>query len=98
MQGRQVRLAAMACMAVVAGVTVFTASALAVNEKVMYAFTGGSDGSQPAAGLTPGPNGSFYGSTLYGGTANQGVIFQFTPSPTGWTETVLYNFQGGSED
>jgi uncharacterized repeat protein (TIGR03803 family) len=79
-------------------VAAFSGQAFASTEKVLFAFSGGSDGSQPVAGLAPGPDGSFYGSTFYGGTANQGVIFQLTPNSNGWSETVLYNFQGGSKD
>ncbi|MGA8835740.1 MAG: choice-of-anchor tandem repeat GloVer-containing protein [Candidatus Sulfotelmatobacter sp.] len=79
-------------------VLLFAGSASAATEKILHDFTGGNDGSQPDAGLTPGPNGSFYGTTFYGGTANQGVVYQLTPSASGWDETVLYNFQGGSTD
>src|SRR5882672_4615435 len=98
MQKRELRMAALACLAVMACATMFKGSASAATEKVLWSFTGTTDGSQPDAGLTPGPNGSFYGSTFYGGTANQGVIYQLIPSSSGWTETVLYNFQGGKND
>jgi len=47
------------------------------------------DGSYPFAGLMQASNGNFYGTTLQGGTYNQGVIYQI--SPTG-TYKVLHSF------
>ena len=57
---------------------------------VIYAFTGGADGSSPDAGLTLGPDGNFYGTTVgpYGSTAGRRV-FRVTPSGT---LTVLHSF------
>jgi uncharacterized repeat protein (TIGR03803 family) len=98
MQKKEPGFAGLVCLALACCVTIFAGSALAATEKVLHSFTGTTDGSQPDAGLTPGPKGSFYGSTFYGGTANQGVIYQLTLGASGWTETVLYNFQGGSAD
>ena len=39
-------------------------------------------------------NGSFYGTTYYGGNNGSGTVFMLTPSSNGevWTETILYNF------
>ena len=48
-------------------------------------------------------NGELYGTTASGGTGPYdgfGVVFKLTPpaqGQTGWTETVLYRFQGGSD-
>lgn len=47
------------------------------------------DGSYPIAGLVQASNGNFYGTTMQGGTYNQGVVFQI--SPTG-TYKVLHSF------
>jgi len=38
-----------------------------------------------------------YGATSGGGTAGYGTIFELSPSGFGWTESVLYNFQGGTD-
>lgn len=74
-------------------------SGQAGNQKVLYSFTGGADGSQPyQAGVIFDPVGNLYGVTQYGGAYGQGTVFQLTPSTGGaWTETVLYSFTGGTD-
>jgi uncharacterized repeat protein (TIGR03803 family) len=60
-------------------------------ESVLHRFAGGSDGSHPEAVLTD-VNGVLYGTTLYGGDANnEGTVFEIT---TSGAESVLYRFQG----
>jgi uncharacterized repeat protein (TIGR03803 family) len=59
---------------------------------LVYAFTGGTDGSSPQAGLIVDAAGNLYGTTEYGGANGAGVVFTLSPNGTGWTETVLYNF------
>jgi uncharacterized repeat protein (TIGR03803 family) len=66
-------------------------------ESVLYAFRGGADGIDPDTSLTAGPDGSLYGVTLYGGSADDGTAFKLTPKGSGYTETVLYSFQGGTD-
>jgi uncharacterized repeat protein (TIGR03803 family) len=51
----------------------------------------GTDGSRPAAGLKAATDGSFYGTTAYGGANGVGTIFQITPSGT---FTHLFDFTG----
>jgi uncharacterized repeat protein (TIGR03803 family) len=67
------------------------------KETVLYNFKGGSDGSNPAAGLIQDSMGNLYGTTSYGGTADHGVVFKL--SKTG-KETALYSFcsQSGCAD
>jgi uncharacterized repeat protein (TIGR03803 family) len=36
--------------------------------------------------------GNLYGTTYDGGANNWGTVFELSPSGSGWTETVLYNF------
>lgn len=70
-------------------------------ESILYDFTGGDDGANPQASLLLASNGTLYGTTFTGGTLQFGTLFQLSPpaSPGGaWTETVLYNFQGGPVD
>jgi uncharacterized repeat protein (TIGR03803 family) len=52
------------------------------------------DGAAPEDGPIE-VNGQFFGTTVLGGTAGAGVIFQ--ADPTTGAETVLYNFQGGKD-
>jgi len=66
---------------------------------VLYAFTGGSDGIYPAAGLLFDKAGNIYGTTANGGSncddTGQGCGTVFRLAPDG-TETVLYAFAGAS--
>jgi uncharacterized repeat protein (TIGR03803 family) len=56
-------------------------------ETVLHAFTGGSDGALPLAGLTADRSGNLYGTTYNGGPPGVGVVFELagtgfvTPMP-----------------
>ena len=63
------------------------------KESVLYNFTGGPDGGNPA-GLVQDAAGNLYGTTTAGGAYGQGVVFKL--DPTG-KETVLYTFTGGAD-
>jgi len=53
------------------------------------------DGSNPTAGLVQGNDGSFYGTTRYGGTnGGGGTVFKFT---TNGALKTLYSFTGGND-
>jgi uncharacterized repeat protein (TIGR03803 family) len=64
------------------------------HETVLYNFTGGADGANPTAGVIQGPSGNLYGTTYFGGTASQGVVFELD---TSGNERVLHSFLGGSD-
>ncbi|HLW69023.1 MAG TPA: choice-of-anchor tandem repeat GloVer-containing protein [Candidatus Binataceae bacterium] len=67
------------------------------TESVLHSFTGGSDGSQPVAGLVADRSGTLYGTTQFGGASNSGTVFALTPPPISggaWSESVLYAFTG----
>jgi len=49
----------------------------------------------PAAALVQGSDGTFYGTTEYGGTHNDGTVFQVTPAGT-FTTLVSFNGANGS--
>jgi len=74
------------------------ASIVPWNEIVLHLFTGGSDGGNPQGNLTFDQSGNMYGTAGGGGNQNCwggcGVIYKLSPSDGGWTETVLYPFQG----
>src|SRR5271167_2154751 len=74
---------------------------------VLYSFQGGNDGAAPYE-VTLGPDGSLYGTTIYGGGgcggSGCGTVYRLSPPPTAckavlcpWTETVLYRFEGGTD-
>jgi uncharacterized repeat protein (TIGR03803 family) len=63
------------------------------TETVLYSFTGGADGAEPYAGLLRDSAGNLYGTTVFGGASNWGVVFKL--NKTG--ETVLHSFTGGAD-
>jgi len=66
------------------------------TEAVLYAFTGGSDGALPTAGLLSDKSGNLYGTTSSGGQNNNGSVFRLSPGNP-WTETTFYDFVGGHD-
>jgi uncharacterized repeat protein (TIGR03803 family) len=61
-------------------------------------FSGSTDGYDPRAGLVFDPAGNLYGTTYAGGeNLYYGTVFELSPSPGNWTETIIYNFGGGSD-
>lgn len=65
------------------------------TEVVLYDFcqlSGCADGEYPNGELVFDAAGNLYGAALYGGAKGGGVVFELSPSPNGWTETVLYSF------
>jgi uncharacterized repeat protein (TIGR03803 family) len=64
------------------------------HETVLYAFTGGADGSGPQAGVIRDSAGNLYGTTVGGGAAGKGVVFKLD---TAGNQTVLYGFTGGTD-
>ncbi len=52
------------------------------------------DAVNAVAGVTIDPQGNLYGTTSFGGTTGVGAIYKLSPSGSGWTESILYNFQG----
>jgi uncharacterized repeat protein (TIGR03803 family) len=77
---------------------VFKVNSSTGKEKVLYGFTGGADGENPAAGVVY-VGGSIYGTTYQGGASLDGTVFELTlpAGQTKWTETVLHSFTGGSD-
>lgn len=69
------------------------------KERVIYRFTGGSDGAQPAGGLVK-IGGALFGTTSAGGTGgtcSDGCGSVFKLSIDGKSERVLYSFKGAPD-
>jgi uncharacterized repeat protein (TIGR03803 family) len=73
--------------------TVFEVTASGA-EKVLYSFTGGTDGGVPNAPLVLDAAGNLYGTTFNGGAYDLGTVFMLT---TTGEETILYSFAGGAD-
>jgi uncharacterized repeat protein (TIGR03803 family) len=67
------------------------------TEEVLYSFGQGTDGTIPVAGVTLDAAGNIYGTTSAGGAYGYGTVFQLTPSNSGWTESILHNFQNADD-
>ncbi len=79
------------------------------TETVLYSFRGSTkgDGAKPEGTLVADSTGNLYGTTTFGGSAKCtlgkdglpnkagcGTVFKLEPTNGGWTENVLYLFQG----
>jgi len=93
---KQTRVAkiALAVAISVMSIMVYTSAAHAQKFTTLYAFTGGTDGGNPSAGVIRDKKSNLYGTTFWGGSAGEGVVFKL--DATGH-ETVMYNFTGGSD-
>jgi uncharacterized repeat protein (TIGR03803 family) len=68
------------------------------TETTLYAFMDGTDGANPNGGVVRDAAGNLYGTTANGGigcpAVGCGTVFEVSPSQGGWTESLLYEFQG----
>jgi len=60
------------------------------QETVLYSFTGGADGGDPATGVILDSSGNLYGTTSGGGAAGNGTVFKLDAAGQ---KTVLYSFK-----
>jgi len=65
------------------------------TEEVLYAFAL-HDGYEPANGVIFDNAGNLYGTTELDFGNFYGTVYELTPSGSGWTESVLYNFPNGN--
>ncbi|MFZ0774389.1 MAG: choice-of-anchor tandem repeat GloVer-containing protein [Limisphaerales bacterium] len=76
------------------------------HETVTWDFGSGSDGAELASSVIFDNAGNMYGTTIAGGDGTAcfvqghtgcGIVYELSPSSSGWTETTLYNFLGESD-
>jgi len=65
------------------------------QHKVLYSFSGGTDGGYPYTSVVGDAAGNLYGTTFAGGAFNAGTVYKLDPSGK---ETVLYSFPDGAGD
>lgn len=73
-----------------------TAGSSGFTERVLYRFKGSPDGWEPIGPPVVARDGSILGVTSYGGTYNSGTIFRLMPRESGYKESIVYSFPGGS--
>jgi uncharacterized repeat protein (TIGR03803 family) len=65
------------------------------TENVIYRFQGAGDGSTPGSGdLIWDQQGNIYGTTIYGGQADFGTVYEVMRSGNQYTESVIHSFSG----
>jgi len=74
--------------------TVFSVSSDGTGFTTLRAFSGGSDGANPQAGLVLSGN-ALYGTASAGGSSGGGTVFSLKTDGTGFTN--LHNFSGGGD-
>lgn len=69
------------------------------TENVIYSFHATGDGQTPVALVENQQTGDLYGTTLYGGTNDVGVVFKLAKAAGGasWSETILFNLTYGRQ-
>jgi len=70
------------------------------NETVIFNFNGqNSTGDGPYGTLIFDTAGNLYGTTVYGGTYDSGMVFELTPQVSGeWSETIVHSFEPSDWD
>jgi uncharacterized repeat protein (TIGR03803 family) len=78
--------------------TVFEVSP-AGNEKVLHSLIGGTQGSDPQAGLAMDAAGNLYGTATAGGANGNGTVFELVKPKAGgkWMAKTLYSFGSGTD-
>jgi len=66
------------------------------TESILHNFNSPGDGHNAFGGVIVGQGGALYGTTANGGThggpQGYGTVYQLTQGPSGWTESVIYDF------
>jgi uncharacterized repeat protein (TIGR03803 family) len=92
---RRIACSARTSLSIWAAVALLTSAAWAASTtKLVYSFSGSTDGEYTDTELVRDSAGNLYGTSVQGGTYGGGTVFQVTPAGV---HTVLYNFTGGAD-
>ncbi len=67
------------------------------TENVLYAFSGNGDGTGPTSSVVFDSAGNLYG-TCADSSGGGGIVYELSPSPSGWTENILHHFRQNPND
>ena len=76
--------------------TVFQLTPSPWTLNTIYAFTNGTDGREPNAGLLMAGSGNLYGTTSAGGSGGAGTVFEMMLSGGVWNFSLLYSLVGNA--
>jgi uncharacterized repeat protein (TIGR03803 family) len=68
-----------------------TRSGSSWTQTVLWSFSGGTDGAGPFSGPAFDSSGNLFGTATFGGNG-WGVVYELSPSASGWTQKTLYSF------
>jgi uncharacterized repeat protein (TIGR03803 family) len=69
------------------------------KETILHNFAeDATDGGFPVGSLSFDAHGNLYGTTTFGGTFNDGTVFELTLNAGAWNETILHSFDQGDGD
>ncbi len=67
------------------------------TESLLYQDPSGGEWIQPSGGVILDGSGNLFGVFVFGGANGWGGVYELTPSGSGWTESTLHTFTGGSD-
>ncbi|HEY6766353.1 MAG TPA: choice-of-anchor tandem repeat GloVer-containing protein [Candidatus Sulfotelmatobacter sp.] len=67
------------------------------TETVLHTFTSAATDGQGPNSLIRDAAGNLYGTTALGGASNSGTVFKLSNGSSGWTESVLFSFDGATQ-
>ncbi len=101
MKNEKLSLSITSPLAIVIAMLILAGTVVASDPKetVLHHFGTGTDGAAAYGRVISDAAGNLYGTTAFGGTSGAGIVFELTnpEAPTGWTESILHNFSGGSD-
>jgi uncharacterized repeat protein (TIGR03803 family) len=95
---RKERLAKVSVVLAVFALTLVAVQTASSQEQVLYNFYNVGGSVSPEAGLISDASGNLYGTAIDGGDYDSGMVFELTPSASGWQMTVLHSFNTNGID